>query len=78
MNMLPSKAVYWLANYLASGDATPETRVFRAARQAGIEFHEVIRASQVLGVEKFPGSRSAWWRLQKTSVRAPLADVGAV
>jgi hypothetical protein len=37
MNALPSQAVYWLANYLASGDATPETRVFRAASQAGIE-----------------------------------------
>jgi hypothetical protein len=63
MNPISAEATRWLAGYLATGDSTPESRVFRAARQAGHDHRDIRQAARVLGVEMFPGSRTAWWRL---------------
>src|SRR5580704_7626093 len=49
-----SDAMHWLAAYLASGDSTPESRVFRAARQAGYDHRDIRHAARALGVEVKP------------------------
>jgi hypothetical protein len=72
-----SDTARWLSAYLASGDATPESRVFRAARQAGHDHRDIRRAARLLGVEVFPGSVSSWWRLPRppsgsTPMLAPM------
>jgi hypothetical protein len=65
MTKTSSDATRWLAGYLATGDATPESRVFRAARQAGLDHREVRRAAKAIGVEMFPGAHTGWWRLPR-------------
>jgi hypothetical protein len=72
-------AVEWLSRYLASGDATPQSRIYRAARQAGIAHDDVFPAARLLGVVRHMGSHGSWWRLTcdsgpPSAIPAPIPE----
>ncbi len=77
MRSISAATVRWLTGYLMTGDATPESRVFRAARQAGHDHRDVRRAARLIGVEMFDGTHTGWWRLPRppggsTPIPAPM------
>jgi hypothetical protein len=55
-------ATEWLAGYLRD-QTTPESRIFRAGRQAGLDHLDIRRAAMTLNVERWPGKVSSWWRM---------------
>jgi hypothetical protein len=67
------QAVRWLEGYLRQ--TTPESRVFRAARQAGLDHRDIRQAARTLGVEIFSGRISAWWRMPLRPEPAQRADL---
>jgi hypothetical protein len=72
----PPNAMQWLAEYLRD-QTTPESRIFRAARQAGVDHRDVRHAARALNVETFPGRISAWWRMPQQASPIPATNAGS-